>query len=82
MRKYAKITNEETKQVSIGLGTNVSFYQSIGMSEMDVDQAYDGQWYVEGYAPKPSIEYQNEQIRQQRQARFQQEADPLKYDYE
>lgn len=52
MLKYAKIENEETKQVSVGLGTNADFYKSIGMVEMDVEQAYNGSWYVQGYAPE------------------------------
>lgn len=52
MLKYAKIENEETKQVSVGLGTNIDFYKSIGMVEMEVEQAYDSQWYLQGYAPK------------------------------
>ena len=52
MKKYAKIENEETKQCSVGLGTNTDFYKSIGMVEMDVEQAYNGDWYVAGYAPK------------------------------
>lgn len=51
MQKYAKVINEETKQCDVGLGTNIEFYQSIGMSEMDVEQAYNGAWYVMGYAP-------------------------------
>lgn len=55
MKKYAKIINEETKEVSIGLGTNSAFYQSIGMVEMEVEQAYDGSWYVLGYAPKKPL---------------------------
>lgn len=54
MRKYAKIINEETKEVSIGAGTNVSFYQSIGMTEMDVEEAYNNLWYLQGYAPNKS----------------------------
>lgn len=52
MKKYAKIINEQTKQCDVGLGTNTEFYKSIGMSEMDVEQAYTGNWYVEGYAPE------------------------------
>ena len=52
MLKYAKIINEETKEVSIGTGTNSAFYQSIGMTEMEVEQAYDGSWYLAGYAPE------------------------------
>ena len=51
MKRYAKIINEETKACEVGLGTNSSFYQSIGMTEMEVEQAYDGSWYVLGYAP-------------------------------
>lgn len=52
MLKYAKIENEETKQVSVGLGTNTDFYKSIGMIEMEVEQAYNGSWYLQGYVPK------------------------------
>lgn len=56
---YAKIINEETKEVSVGVGTNAEFYKSIGMTEMDVEQAYNGQWYVKGYAPaEPETEKQ------------------------
>lgn len=49
---YAKIVNEETKLCEVGTGTNVEFYKSIGMVDMAVEQAYDGAWYVEGYAPE------------------------------
>ena len=51
MLKYAKIENEETKQVSVGLGTNTDFYKSIGMVEMEVEQAYNGDWYLAGHCP-------------------------------
>ena len=52
MKKYAKVINEETKECEVGLGTNTKFYQSIGMIEQDVEQAYDGAWYLKGYAPQ------------------------------
>lgn len=61
MKKYAKIINEETKSCDVGLGTNSAFYQSIGMTEMEVEQAYNGNWYLKGYAPvkpEPTIEEQ------------------------
>lgn len=48
---YAMITNEETKAVSVGLGTDIEFYKSIGMVDMEVEQDYYGGWYVKGYAP-------------------------------
>lgn len=82
MIKYAKITNQETKQCDVGIGTNIDFYVSLGMTEMDVEQAYNGSWYVSGYAPQPSIEEQNEEIRQQRKARYEVESDPLCLDYD
>lgn len=48
---YAKIINEETKLCEVGYGTNSKFYESIGMTELDVEQAYNGEWYLKGYAP-------------------------------
>ena len=63
MKKYAKVINEETKLCEVGLGTNSAFYQSIGMVEMEVEQAYDGGWYAKGYAPeKPVKEDAQEKI--------------------
>ena len=60
---YAIIINEETKQVSVGTGTNVEFYKSIGMAEMEVEQAYDGSWYVKGFAPEKPVEELQAQVR-------------------
>lgn len=59
MLKYAKIIDENLKICQVGTGTNVKFYESIGMTEMDVEQAYDGSWYVAGYCPeKPAPTYE------------------------
>ena len=63
MKKYALVVDEETKLCRIGSGANSAFYQSIGMTEMEVEQAYDGSWYVAGYAPvKPDAEVKAERI--------------------
>jgi hypothetical protein len=52
MLKWAKIANEETKECSVGLGTDESFYSSIGMTQMDVEQcSWNGRWYLIGYCP-------------------------------
>ena len=56
MKKYAQIIDNTTKQVNVGTGTNTTFYKSIGMTEMEVEQAYNGQWYLQGYAPTQPIE--------------------------
>ena len=66
MKKYAKIINEETKEVSIGPGTNFAFYQSIGMTEMEVEQDYAGNWYLAGYAPAKPEEVLAEEKRADR----------------
>jgi hypothetical protein len=52
MIKYAKVINYETKQCEVGTGTNAEFYKSIGMTEMEVEQAFNGSWYLAGYAPR------------------------------
>lgn len=51
MKKYARISNDATKTVDIAKGTDIEFFKSIGMVEMDVEQAPNGQWYVAGYVP-------------------------------
>ena len=57
MLKYAMIDDEATKRVTYGLGTDVEFYTSIGMTEMEIEQSdVDGMWYVSGYAPMKSEE--------------------------
>lgn len=68
MKKYAKVINEETKACEVGLGTNSAFYKSMGMAELEVEQAYNGSWYVLGYAPKkPQEEVNKEEINKLKQ---------------
>ena len=57
MIKFARVENEDTKLVSVGVGNDNAYYESIGMKEMNVEFCWDGNWYVEGYAPPPSQEY-------------------------
>lgn len=50
------------------------------MVEIDVEQAYNGQWYVAGFAPvqpEPTIEEKNEAIRQTRASLYAELIDPL-----
>ena len=63
MKKFAKILDNESKLCSIGIGTDTEFYRSIGMSEMEVEQAYNGQWYVKGYAPEKPVEQREAEVR-------------------
>lgn len=59
MLKYAQIINQETKKCNVALGDDNKFYQSIGMTEMEVEQAYNGDWYIKGYVPVISQEELN-----------------------
>ena len=68
MKVYAQIIDEETKQVNIGIGTNTTFYKSIGMTEMEVEQAYNGQWYLQGYTPTKSDDEQALETLEQQEA--------------
>jgi len=63
MKKYAKIIDDETKECEVGLGTDAEFYESLGMTEMEVEEAYTGNWYLEGYAPvKPEPTYAEKRL--------------------
>lgn len=76
MLKYAKIVNDKTKECEVGIGTNTEFYKSIGMTEIDVEQAYNGVWYVKGYAPEEPAPTEEEQRKNREQA-YTQEVDPI-----
>lgn len=52
MLKYAKVINEQTGLCNVGLGSNIKFYKSIGMSRKNVQQSnIDGQWYLSNKCP-------------------------------
>jgi hypothetical protein len=64
MIKYAKIVNQETGLCEVGTGTNAEFYQSIGMSQLDVDLSdVDGNWYLASLCPHKSEEQKEEEER-------------------
>ena len=57
MIKYAKLTNETTGECQVGNGTDIDFYHSLGMVEMDVQQSdIDGCWYLTEKCPMKSDE--------------------------
>lgn len=52
MLKYCQIVDEETGVVSIASGTNIKYYESIGMVQRDVEQSdVDGNWYLTEKCP-------------------------------
>lgn len=57
MIKYAKVTNKETGLCEVGLGSNGQFYQSIGMTQLDVQQSdVDNNWYLTELCPMKTDE--------------------------
>jgi hypothetical protein len=48
---YAKIINDQTKEVIIVENATSEFIQVNGFSEMNVEKSYDGSWYLMGFAP-------------------------------
>ena len=68
MIKYAKIINEETGLCNVGTGTNIDFYKSIGMTELDVQQSdINNSWYLVDKCPMKTDE-QKEQEEKKRVA--------------
>lgn len=76
MKKYAKIIDSTTGVCDVGIGTNITYYQSIGMTEQEVEQAYNGNWYLAGYAPKQPDPTKEEQSTA-REAAYMAEVDPI-----
>ena len=65
MIKYAKIINEENGLCEVGLGTNAEFYQSIGMTLLDVRQSdIDGAWYLSEKCPMKTDEEKEQEERE------------------
>lgn len=65
MKKYAKVINEETGLCEVGLGTNIDFYKSIGMLELDVEISdVDNAWYLSEKCPHKSDEEKKKEERQ------------------
>lgn len=79
MKKYAKVIDENTKEVQVGVGCPDEYYIKIGMTLMDVEQAYNGNWYVLGYTPiKPKpLPPTKEEQEQNRAFAYQQEVDTI-----
>lgn len=64
--RYAKIIDEKTHEVQVGVGCDDAYYEEIGMTKMDVEQAYNGLWYVAGYAPskpEPTVDEKKAAVR-------------------
>ena len=67
MIKYARIINQETGLCEIGTGSDIEFYKSLGMVELDVEQSEkDRFWYLSELCPH----YTPEEIAQRERQRL------------
>ncbi len=78
-KQYAKIIDDQTKELQIGVGCDVAYYLEIGMEYMETELAHNGKWYLKGYAPKePQPEPKTkEEVQKIRAALYQSEVDPI-----
>lgn len=58
---YAMIADPKTNKCFVGLGTDEEFYKSLGMTKMDVAQAWDGNWYRAGFVPEKPASVEKEE---------------------
>lgn len=70
MKKYAIIEDAKTKRCSVGTGTDAEYYESIGMTEQDVEKSWNGDWYLVGYAPEKPVEQKAAEVRSERDRRI------------
>ena len=79
MIKYAKIINKKTGLCEVGLGSNSSVYQSIGLTELDVQQSdVDGAWYLKDKCP---MKTDTEKLQQAKETKLKEILDKA-YEYE
>lgn len=78
-KKYAKIINEETHEVQVGVGCPIGYYIEIGMTWMEVEYGWDSKWYQAGYVPEqpeptpPTYE----EVKKIREDLYKSEVDPI-----
>ena len=69
-----KIHDQETNEVLIAVGDNSQFFESMGYTEVgEVEQAYDGRYFVAGYAPTmPQEEIEAQRLAEAKRIRAEQ----------
>lgn len=75
MLKYAQTINKKTKQCQVGIGEDIEYYKSIGFKELDVEQDYNGNWYLKGHAPQKPIEEELEELKQKKKQQLKESRD-------
>lgn len=58
MKKFAKLLDKETGLVSVSIAADpdMPYFTEHGYAYHEVEQAYNGNWYLVGYAPEQPLE--------------------------
>lgn len=56
MIKYALIVDKETKQVAVCDQNQIEHFQNCGYTPQDVEQCYNGSWYLKGFSPQETYQ--------------------------
>lgn len=68
---WYKIYNPKTHEVLVAVGDNIPLFESMGYTEVgEVEQAYDGRYFIAGYAPTMPQEEIEKQVRAERDRRL------------
>ena len=69
MLKYCKVINEDTKEVQVGLGTNIDFYKSIGFKKKEVVEV-NNRYYLKGFEPEIDKELKKRELKKEVEEKF------------
>lgn len=66
-----KVYKPKTHEVLIAVGDNIPLFESMGYTEVgEVEQAYNGRYFIAGYAPTKPQEEIEKQVRAERDRRL------------
>ena len=68
MIKYGIIADDKTKAVSVFLVATEENYKELGAEKLDCEQAWNGGWYLVGFAPKKPADVSAQEARAKRNA--------------
>lgn len=66
MKNWVKVVDEEKKLCIVGGGTDTEFYKKDGFIFAEIETAWNGAFYLKGYAPEKPIEVKQAEVRADR----------------
>ena len=66
MKGWVKVVDDEKKLCILGGGTDTEFYKNDGFVFAEIETAWNGAYYLKGYAPEKPVEVKQEEVREDR----------------